>query len=385
MVQPAEYQPRLTLWGRTWRVGLVLVISGVAWFEPAQWQWHNAMGWFIADLSIGLISLMLMLWRRQFPVTVAVATAAASGISWSTAGPATLALVSLSTRRRWREIVPVAALSLVVASFQSYLNPVGDDPFLLTGTAVVLIIGVSIGWGLFIGSRRELLATLHERARRAETEQARQIEQSRSAERSRIAREMHDVLAHRISTVAMHAGALSYRTDLSADEIRHTANVLQNASHQALTELREVLGILRGDPDETSELPQPLAAMIPDLIFDARATGMNVEFDNDLGLGTVPAAIGRTLYRVVQEGLTNARKHAPHTLVQVTLKGSPGGATTATVCNLLNIGDARVRAPASGLGLVGLTERVELVGGRLKYTITDAREFILDVSLPWPA
>ena len=99
--------------------------------------------------------------------------------------------------------------------------------------------------GLYIGARRELIATLRDRADRAEREQAMRVAQARTNERARIAREMHDVLAHRISLVAMHAGALGYRTDLSRDETKRAADVISQNAHQALVDLREILGVLR--------------------------------------------------------------------------------------------------------------------------------------------
>ena len=131
---------------------------------------------------------------------------------------------------------------------------------------------------MYIGSRRELLATLRERADTAEAEQAARVAQARTAERAQIAREMHDVLAHRISLVTMHAGALTYREDLTADEMRATAAVIQENSHQAMVELREVLGLLRDGPgDSAPELPQPSAVDLPALLDEARASGMRIE------------------------------------------------------------------------------------------------------------
>lgn len=381
---PTIYQPRLTVWGHTWRFVVVIIISTVAWAELALWQWGNNRGWFAADLALGLASLVLVHWRRRYPVSIATLTAIMSIVSGSAGGAATLALVSLATRRRWREIVPLTVLTVAAAVAHYIVNPITDDPWLVTATAVISIIGVSVGWGLFIGSRRELLAILRDRAERAEAEQSLHVEQARVAERNRIAREMHDVLAHRISTVAMHSGALSFRTDLNPSEIRRTASVIQGASHQALAELREVLGILRAEPGGADpELPQPSGTAIPALIGNAIDTGTNVEFHNTVDLDALPSITGRTLYRIVQEGLTNTRKHAPHTLLRIELSGDPGSGLTVALCNPLHIGDNRLDTPESGLGLIGLAERTDLAGGRFEHTITDAREFMLTAWLPW--
>jgi len=126
---------------------------------------------------------------------------------------------------------------------------------------------------------------------------------------------MHDVLAHRISLVAMHAGALSYRGDLSREETQLAAGVIQDGAHQALSDLREVLGVLRdptGDHDGSPQRPQPTLHDVPALVAEAVDGGMRVQLDDELPPeADVPAATGRTIYRMVQEALTNARKHAP--------------------------------------------------------------------------
>ena len=150
----------------------------------------------------------------------------------------------------------------------------------------------------------------------AEREQAARLDQARANERSRIAREMHDVLAHRISLVAMHAGAMTYRSDLSRDELLSSARVVQENAHQALTDLRDVLGVLRETTDPAAPpaipaAPQPVLADLPRLVAEAEAAGTPVQLvSGGLDLAGVPELVGRTAYRIIQEGLTNARKHA---------------------------------------------------------------------------
>lgn len=375
----------LRWWSNAWRYALAMAITGVAWFELAQWQWDHDRWWFWTDLGLGLASLIAQPWRRKHPVVIATAVNILTAVSASAAGPATLALVSLATRRRWREILPVSILSLAAGLTLERINPIADEPFGFTIPIVLLILAVTVGWGLYIGSRRELLATLRERAHTAESEQAARVAQARTAERTRIAREMHDVLAHRISMVTMHAGAMTYREDLTADEMRSTAAVIQENSHQAMVELREVLGILRDGPgDAAPELPQPSAEDLPHLIDEARRAGMRIETERGIALDGIPESLGRTLYRIVQEGLTNARKHALDTLVIVNLDGGPENGLSVEVRNLLPIGSYAAGVPESGLGLVGLSERTALAGGRLSHHITTGREFILQAWLPWP-
>lgn len=383
---PVDYQPPLTLWQHIWRTLLMLAISAVGWSQLAPWQWEHARWWFFLDLGLGSGALFASFWRRRYPVPIATVTAIAAGASTVAGGPATLTLMSLSTRRRWKEILPVAILSVIASAVLELMNPTDEGGWQTKVPFVFAIIGITIGWGLYIGSRRELMATLRDRADRAESEQALRLAQARVAERTRIAREMHDVLAHRISLVTLHAGALAYREDLTQEEVRKAAGIIQDGSHQALTELREVLGVLRDGPgDATPDLPQPDAEDIPDLIAQARAAGLRIEFTDTHWPSTIPVATGRTLFRIAQEGLTNARKHARDTLVTVELTGSPREGLTIRVTNPLRVGTDAHPAPESGLGLVGIAERVELAGGRLTHRVTPERRFVLEARLPWPA
>lgn len=380
------YQPPLGRWSTTWRIALAVAIGAIAWVDTAPWQWQEARWWFWTDLALGLLGLVVARWRRSHPVLVATITNALTFVSWTAAGAATLALVSMSTRRRWREIIPVSLLALVAGLVLEVADRGSAETYAFTVPFIVLLIAFTVGWGMFIGSRRELLATLRERAETAEVEQASRVAQARSAERSRIAREMHDVLAHRISLVTMHAGALAYRDDLTPEEVRGTAEIIQDNSHRAMVELREVLGVLRDGPgDSAPEQPQPSANDVVDLVHEARRSGMRVELGGAIALDDIPDTLGRTVYRLVQEALTNARKHAADTLVSVVVTGGVAEGVTVEVRNPLRVGEPRTAPPRSGLGLAGLTERAELAGGHLTHRVSPGAEFVLEAWLPWPA
>jgi signal transduction histidine kinase len=383
-VNPDEYQPTISLWGRVWRVVVVLLISSAAWGALAEDQWRSYRWWFYADLALGLVSFVLTFWRRRHPVAVATVTALLSAVSGSAGGPATLALVSLATRRSWRHILPVAGLSLVSGLVMAFINPSSDTNDVVDVALVVAVIGVTVGWGLYIGSRRELLATLRERARRAEEEQALRVDQAKAGERTRIAREMHDVLAHHISLVAMHSSALTYRTDLGVEEMRATAGIIHAGATQALADLRSVLGLLREGPgDAVPEAPQPSVRDIDALVASVRAAGTTVDLDASGLAAGVPTTAGRTLYRVVQEALTNARRHAPGARVRLRLSGSPDQGLRLDARNPRAF--AAAASPSSGLGLVGLAERVSLAGGRMSHAWSEDGEFVLEVWIPWRA
>ena len=215
-----------------------------------------------------------------------------------------------------------------------------NGPWWVELVIVVVITGAILGWGAYIGSRRELLWTLKNRAERAEAEQELRTSRARANERARIAREMHDVLAHRISQVSMHASALAFRTDLDAEQMRASATIIQDTAHQALADLRGVLGVLR-DPEsgEPLEAPQPTYRDLASLVEAVRAAGLKVTYDDRLGptAEELPDVIGRTVYRIVQEGMTNAAKHAPGTALAIVVSGSPDDSVTVELRNSLGV------------------------------------------------
>ena len=199
---------------------------------------------------------------------------------------------------------------------------------------------------------------------------------------------MHDVLAHRISQVSMHAGALAFRTDLDADEMRASATIIQDTAHEALTDLRGVLGVLR-DP-ETGEPLEPPAADVrrPARRWSRRSASAGCRSATTTGSATpateLPDVIGRTVYRIVQEGMTNAAQARPgHALPdrgQRVARGRRRPSSCATR-SALRAG-VHARAPASGWS--ASTERAELRGGRLEGRREDGA-LVLRGWIPWAA
>jgi signal transduction histidine kinase len=340
---------------------------------------------FWTDLALGVTAYVAYAFHRRSQVGVAVLTILLGSLSAIAAGPGVMAFVSLATRRRWREIVLVSGLNVAMGVVYEFVTPAENDSWFVALIFVVFATGISAAVGLYIGARRELLLTLRDRADRAEREQAMRVAQARTTERARIAREMHDVLAHRISLVAMHAGALSYRTDLTQEETQRTAEVIRQNAHQALADLREVLGVLRDTPARDAvERPQPTLGDLDTLIEDERRAGARIRLESSVPIDQVPESIGRSAYRMVQESLTNARKHAPDTTVDLVLAGEPGDTLRIEVRNPLRVGVSTNGVPGAGLGLIGLAERADLSGGRLEHHVTPGGDFVLRAWLPWP-
>jgi len=344
-------------------------------------------GLLIADIVAGLVGCCLLWVRRRWPVGVVVALAVLGAFSASVSGAGILALFTVAVHRPFRVVAAVALLGFATLPIYIALHPESSEPLLVTSLFVLLITGVVIGWGMFVRARRQLVASLRQRAERAEAEQQLRVEQAQAQERARIAREMHDVLAHRISLLSMHAGALEFRPDADPEEIARAAGVVRASAHQALQDLREVIGVLREEPgDGDPERPQPTLEALPALLEESREAGMHVSHECKVeDLAAVPAGVGRNAYRIVQEGLTNARKHARGATVDVTLDGAAGVGLTVEVRNRLSLATGEGQIPGAGTGLIGLTERTHLAGGKLEHGRTPTGDFHLRAWLPWPA
>lgn len=407
----------------------------------------------VVDLLLAPVMFTLLFFRKRWPTTVTfVIVVASSFLSSTSAGAVVVALISYAARpaprerrtRRYLEFGLIAVLAMAggvlydwtlsatVADTQggdgtgnmaSGSSVTSDVATLVTSLVLsALIVGFCLAVGSYIGARRALLLELQDRAVRAESVVEASSERARTAERNRIAREMHDVLAHRISLVALHSGALSHRDDLPPEAVREAAEVISTNAHLALTELRQVLGVLRADNGDTGhrEPPQPTLADVDALITDARSVGSRVRLSvigigsirgdtsqaltagsgvEDV-LGTLSPTVSRTAYRVLQEALTNARKHAPDAVVDLELSGRLGRVLTLAVTNPMpfpgggdEAGVARAAGESlgglvgSGSGLTGLSERTDLAGGTLDHGIEPdgfgRTIFAVRAWLPW--
>jgi signal transduction histidine kinase len=327
----------------------------------------------------GVLACLSVWLRRRWPVGFAVVTSVLSTYLELVGGAAVVGLFTVAVHRPFKVSGSVALLSLITLLPFVFLRP---DPEL--GPLGTFVLGLAImltvfAWGVVVRARRQLVWTLRQRADIA-------AEQAKRLERERIAREMHDVLAHRLSMLSLHAGALEFRPDAPAEEIARAAGAIRSSAHLALQDLREVIGVLRhpdapGD-EPVPDRPQPTLADLPALVAECEQAGMDVRLD--LGVRDAPESLGRTLYRIVQEALTNARKHADGAAATVAVAGAPGEGLSAEVRNAL-WPRSGPRIPGAGAGLIGLTERAQLAGGRLEHGATPEGDFLVRAWLPWPA
>ncbi|MBM7172355.1 sensor histidine kinase [Streptomyces sp. G44] len=335
------------------------------------------------DQVVGALACAAVWLRRRWPLGFAVAMVPVGLVSDTGGGAAAVALFTLAVHRPFRHVAWIGAATLAVIPFAYWMRPDAEVSYGVSIVFGVLVTLTVIGWGMFVRSRRELLLSLHDRALRAENEAALRAEQAQRLAREAIAREMHDVLAHRLSLLSVHAGALEFRPDAPRPEIVRAAGVIRESAHEALQDLRQVIGVLRGGDTGTPGRPQPTLAALDALVAECREAGMEIVLDSRVtDPAAVPAAPGRTAYRIAQEALTNARKHAPGAEVTVTVTGAPGEGLTLTVRNPAPPGDM-TEVPGSGQGLIGLTERAQLAGGELTHGPRPDGGFRLEAWLPW--
>ncbi|RJK94895.1 sensor histidine kinase [Vallicoccus soli] len=337
------------------------------------------------DLVGGLVCCALLWWRRRFPAALALLTGLFGAYSDMASGAGLVALFTVAVHRRWQVVAGVVAVNLVSVLVYYRARPDPDLGYVAAATVAASVVAAVVAWGMFVRARRQLIQSLRERAQRAEAEQAQRVEQARETERTRIAREMHDVLAHRITLLSLHAGALEFRPDAPPDEVARAAGVIRESARQALQELREVIGVLRAGPEDAAGRPQPTLADLPALLEECRRAGTRIRSDVRVAdPSALPLATGRNAYRIVQEALTNARKHAPGAAVDLVVAGAPGEGLRVRVSNPPAV-SAPLGVPGGGTGLVGLAERAALAGGRLEHEVGADGRFRLSAHLPWPA
>jgi signal transduction histidine kinase len=346
-----------------------------AWFWPV-------------DVVLGGVACLAMWWARRFPVAVALVLVvpAALSLSGGMAGPFAVYRAAQLGRPRWA----VAAAVLHVATGLPYHHvlPLPGMTWTVYAVVIPLLYTLAVTLGLLSRSRRLVIAGLRAAAARDRERYEERLAATRHEERERIAREMHDVLAHRISLLSVHAGALEFRagsaTAPSTAEVGAAARVIRENAHLAVEDLRELLALLRADEgDLTTGRPQPRLADLTRLADEADAAGQQVELTVDVDPAQLRESTQRTVYRVVQESLTNARKHAPRAPVRVRVSGSGAGVRVA-VDNAVPVGVTDADLPPGGSGLVGLAERVRLDGGTLVHGV-EGGEFRVRAELPGQA
>lgn len=348
---------------------LALCVSVPVNIEEAPWR-----------LPATLLAGLGLVVRRRFP-GIAVATAVVAVAFGRPTLAGSIALYTFARRRGPVLSTWFACLVTVVAQLIVQFHPVQDwygFPMLLGIAMSAALYGAPAILGLWLHQRQLLLSATHERIERAERERALLAERAVTDERRRIARELHDVIAHRASVLSLQAGALTmHARDKSTVD---TAEVIRENSAKALTELRSMLHVLRegSSNHDDADGDAPTARDIEELVRDAVAGGSNIELTMPAVLPEIPVTIGRAAYRVVQEALTNAAQHAPDAAIRVDVEAGDD-----LVISVVNEPARKAGAgQGSGYGLLGMRERVALADGSLQAEATDDDGFRVRARLP---
>ncbi|MFF2081991.1 sensor histidine kinase [Kitasatospora sp. NPDC058162] len=304
--------------------------------------------------AVALLVTAAFLWRRQAPLAVAVLAMAGLVLDGART-PVFIALFNLARYQPRHRAIVLTVVGTVSVPLKTLLpGEQGGTPAnnLLTAAFYSLL---PIVFGL--GGRayaRSIVALREERERR--------VAQTRAEERVRLAREMHDVLGHRIAIIAMHAGALEFVPGVKP-ESRQVARAIGDTARAGLRDLRQVLGALRDGDD--SVIAGHCLSDLEELVADARASGLPVTLATDVA-GPVPPELALTAYRTVQEALTNVVKHAPEARTEVRVTADRGRLETMVRNDPSPVPARRIAVAGDGFGMIGLRERVSLLGGEFQ-------------------
>jgi signal transduction histidine kinase len=346
---------------------------------------NGAMLWFEA-LAIAAIILVLCA-RRRFPF-------AAPAVTWL--GSAVLSLVDgqLITTQAGVFLAGMGAALLLGGLRRGLLARVGllivlgcaatvvyRDPTHGAGDLVFTPLIFAVGWlvGFALRERAEQTEVAEERALQAERDREAAARVAVAEERARMARELHDVVAHAVSVMVLQVGAVRHRMPITAPEDREALGNVEQAGRTALAEMRRLLGALRQDGDRLELTPHPGMDDLDTLAGDVRAAGLDVRLHVQGDPIALPGALDLSAYRILQEGLTNALKHAGASQVDVTVQYA------ANELRLEVRDDGRghsARNDGFGHGLVGIGERVKIYGGEMSAFATTSGGFVLRASLP---
>jgi signal transduction histidine kinase len=372
----------------------------------------HPLGWAIVLI---ISQNMPLAWRRSRPVAVLAVIGSARvaydliGLGYAPLplGPA-IAFYTAMDRSRPRHRLLICAIALAAIT-TSQLSPGHNEPY---DFVVAALIFAAAGMaGILSSTRRAYVHEVEARAARAESDRDRESSRSAAVERARIARELHDVVAHHVSLMAVQAEAASSLLPGHPAEARHSVEIIGDTARQALTELRRLLGVLRGPAEQLETEPSPSLGELAVVLEKVRCAGMPVEFRLEGTPYPLAPGIEVTAYRIVQEALTNTVRHAPHACAEVTLSYEPGF-VTVSVCDsgmAARVGahgngagrgdgtalgsngagggagarpDSAVRLGPGGFGLAGIAERVASCGGSLTTGPTETGGFAVTARLP---
>ena len=329
----------------------------------------------ILAFALAAVAGVSLVWRRRAPITVLSVVGVAMVTYWVRGHGAFLAVVGLPSlyavvlyepnrRRAWTAAV-VASAAMLVAAGVSVLNP--PDGFLYpNAVTMAAYLAGAAGVGVVVRNRERIFVDTQRRAEQAEADRRAEAERAVALERSRIAREMHDVVAHGMTAISVQAAAALEMIDAKPHKAAEALARIATVSRESLTEMRRMLGVLRTEDDNgASFLPQPRLEDIATMVDNFVLGGIAAELVVSGSPRELPPGVELTAYRIVQEALTNVRKHAGHpTSVTVELGFGARDLIVYVSDDALG-GRSPIAASGAGHGLMGMRERVEIYDGTL--------------------
>ena len=386
-------------------LALALVLVNVASVLPYRSQLHP----FWAALVLVIAQCVPLAWRRRWPLAVLIVAGiprilydqlAFAYAPFPLANTIAFYTAMVYCRPAVRRVVVVL---VVIGSIESQVSPGHTQPY----DAVVSALTTLGAWGaaVVVRNRQASVQEAESRAERAESERDDDVARAAAAERTRIARELHDVVAHHVSLMAVQAEAASSLLPGRPDDAARSVEVIADTARQALTELRRLLGVLRGPADHLETTPSMSLADLGPVLDQVRGTGLAVELTVQGTPGPLTPGVDLTAYRIIQEALTNTLRHADAAHATVGLCYEPGFVTVSVTDTrsgadagpgVKEPGNGAVRRIAGGpvngtalvrsggFGLAGIAERVASCGGSLTVGPTGAGGFAVTARLPGP-
>ena len=360
-------------WRLAYEISLMLIVTAGAIVAASSAGAHPVALWLAGGTAPAFVLL------RLTRPPIAYLAAALVGLCTGGENSVLLAVLSASLgyrAARWRDLtigLVGAWICFIMAEWWWGQRPDGETVVLLFAFFALGAL-LPAGGGLLVRRQRTVLAAMHRRNQQLHSEKSEAARQAQARERTRIARDLHDSLGHKLTLISLYAGMTRTATGNSPE----TADLLRETSTAAMTELRQILGILRQD-DEQPAL-RPLTGL-GDLARATEASGARVRFVREGQPRDLAALTEHAAYRVIQEGVTNALRHAQGSEIVMSLRYEPD----ALVAGVMNTAGRRAAGPTSGQGLLGLAERVRLAGGVMHHGRTPDGGFRLAATLPYPA
>jgi signal transduction histidine kinase len=347
-----------------------------------------------ADIALTVVSAVALSQARRHPLFALVTSVLASLVAtlglWTVnlaAVAAAIALFVYGVQRPRRNLVIAAAASSLLLGAAGFV--VGLQTGHYGRQNIVLLLLLATAAAIAVASRRAAMIALEDRARRAEETRDETARRLVAEDRVRIARELHDVIAHHVAAISVQSGVAEHVIDRDPEAAKAAMHEVRVSARSVLSELQSVLGVLRQDESALPTAPAPGLAGIADLVSAARTTGLHVEFDGPPIQPGLDRAAHLAAYRLVQEALTNVRKHAPGATaavrvapigdgISVTVSNGPPPPVRATANSAARADETQ----GAGLGLVGMRERVVAAGGWLTTGPTPDGGFQVEARLP---